>query len=206
MRECLTSQIYFGQIGYVIKKNKIKQLDDEGEFEVETVMNISLEKESSFWIESHYNHSDEILNYLKRAYISAKKLNSHRLFLFMGAEIAREHFRNNRYDLARPLFDTLIEEFKKEKWNALLFSVLLDALKCAENLNLKKESLNYCYNILLSKNRLPPRILIFIALNYFGTESSQNYADIQFKFFDELRILSTESDLIYPFQDLCNYF
>ncbi len=113
-------------------------------------MNISLEKESSFWIESHYNHSEEILYYLKRAYIAAKKLNSHRMFLFMGAEIAREHFQNGKHDLARPLYDALIEEFKKEKWNTLLLSVLLDALTCAEHLNLKKDMLNYCYNILLS--------------------------------------------------------
>ncbi len=148
INECLNSQIYFGQIGYVIKKSKVKALDDDGEFEVETFFDSLLEKESIIWMESQVNHSEEILQCFRKAYIAAKKTRRHRLFSLMGTEIAREHLRNQNFEVAKPLYDTLIEEYRKENWNAILFSIMNDALECAIKLNLEKDIISYCMNIL----------------------------------------------------------
>jgi hypothetical protein len=145
-QDFLNSQLYFGQIGF--STTRIKRVDDEDELEFDTVMDVVLEKDISMWLEFNVNHADEVIDILKKAYKAAKKINSHRSLLFLGREIARENFLNKRFLLAKPLYDNLLQTYRKESWTSLLCATLQEVIVCARELKLPSEIVKYCLEML----------------------------------------------------------
>lgn len=136
-------------------------MDDEEELEIETTLVPNLERDLSYFFEFNVNHADDVINTLKKAYKSAKRINSHRSLLFLGREIARENFLNRRFVFAKPLYDNLLETYRKESWITLLGATLKEALICARELKLPVEISKYCLEI-LGRCKESPMICLFL--------------------------------------------
>ena len=89
------------------------------------------------------DHAALCVELLTKSYEHFKRQKHGRMTLFLASEIADEYFESNKYEMALKFYDRIAKNYRKEKWNAVLKTIIQKSLECAKRLRIWDKVLEY---------------------------------------------------------------